>query len=277
MKENETRNSDTLAMNRSGWNAISAAYQKSTQISTEDVHYGVWAKGEKALRLLGDVRGKRILEVGCGGGQDSIALAKWGAYVVGLDPSEEQIKYARALAAANDVNVIFEIGIAEDLSMHYGANYDIVLSSYAFDYVTDLRLAYDQIYQVLRSGGLFVFCLSHPMFQAVGWYLGGDPGAPEIRNYRAWPATEDWDWKYDGQPPAHMRDHLRTTSHLFNDLVAAGFTVERIIEQGVEDLVNSSPEEIAALPYRSKLDTSSKEYEIMRKLPDTILFIARKS
>ncbi|NIV35014.1 MAG: SAM-dependent methyltransferase, partial [Anaerolineae bacterium] len=55
--------SDTLELNRRGWNTISAGYQRERQISMEDVHYGPLAPGERELGLLGDVRGKRILEV----------------------------------------------------------------------------------------------------------------------------------------------------------------------------------------------------------------------
>jgi len=83
---------------RKGWNIVSKGYQEKTRISLEDVHYGPTSPGELELKLLGNVKEKHVLEVGCGGGQNSIVLAKWGAKPVGLDVSEEQIKYAKQLA-----------------------------------------------------------------------------------------------------------------------------------------------------------------------------------
>ncbi|HSR35450.1 MAG TPA: hypothetical protein VLY63_33190, partial [Anaerolineae bacterium] len=69
----------TIERNRQSWDTISANYQAHTRISTDDVHYGPLAPGERELGLLGNILGKHILEIGCGGGQNSIALTKWGA------------------------------------------------------------------------------------------------------------------------------------------------------------------------------------------------------
>ena len=48
---------DTLELNRRGWNTISAGYQRERRISTDDVHYGPLAPGERELEPLG--RGAR--------------------------------------------------------------------------------------------------------------------------------------------------------------------------------------------------------------------------
>ncbi len=151
----------TIELNRRSWNALSAQYQAHTRISTDDVHYGSLAPGERELRLLGEVAGKRVIEIGCGGGQNSIALTKWGATCIGVDPSPAQLDHARRLAREIGVEVHFVEGVAENLSPFPDESFDIVLSSYAFDYVTDLRRAYDEAWRVLVPGGLFVFCLSH--------------------------------------------------------------------------------------------------------------------
>ena len=114
-----------------GWNIISKGYQKKIRISLEDVHYGPISPGESELKLLGDVKGKDILEIGCGGGQNTIVLAKWGARSVGLDISEEQVKFARKLAQKNKVSTPFFVGNMEHLTMFKDESFDIVLSSHA--------------------------------------------------------------------------------------------------------------------------------------------------
>ena len=55
----------------------------------------MWQLPESELRVLGDVAGKDVLELGCGAAQWSILLAGQGARVVGLDNSERQLEHAR--------------------------------------------------------------------------------------------------------------------------------------------------------------------------------------
>ncbi len=267
---------ETTKKIRRGWNTISASYQASTRISTHDVHYGPLAPGEREMGLLGHVTGKRVIEIGCGGGQNAIALTRWGACCVGVDPSPAQLEHARRLAAEHGVEVQFVPGAAEDLSAFPDASFDIALSSYAFGYVADLGRAYAETWRLLKPGGLFVFCLSHPWFQAVGWHLAGDPDAPEVGNYAAWPGIEKWDWAFDNGVSAPMWGHLRTLAQIVNELVEAGFTLERLIEQNVEDVAGASPEELARFPYVNRFDPNSQEYRVMRKLPLTLLIRARK-
>jgi ubiquinone/menaquinone biosynthesis C-methylase UbiE len=267
---------DPLERNRQSWNQISPHYQAQRRISTDDVHYGPLAPGERELRLLGDVRGKQILEIGCGGGQNSIALAKWGATCTGLDPSSAQLRHARRLAQAEGVPVRFVNGVAEDLGTFAERTFDLVLSSFAFDYVSDLQRTYSEVSRVLRPGGLFVFCHSHPWFQAVGWHLAGDPDAPDIGDYAAWPAVEEWDWSFGEDASAPMRGHLRPLAQILNQLIDAGFRLERLVEQNYADIEGASAKDLARFPYLSDVDTGSAEYQILRKLPFTLIVRARK-
>ena len=61
--------------------------------------WGVWQLPEAELRILGDVAGREVLELGCGAAQWSIALARRGARCTGLDNSEQQLEHARAAGA----------------------------------------------------------------------------------------------------------------------------------------------------------------------------------
>ena len=266
----------TIELNRRGWNTISGSYQVERRISTDDVHYGPNAPGERELGLLGDLSGKRVIEIGCGGGQNAVAMARWGATCVGVDPSPAQLAHAWQLAIEHGVDVQFLESVAEDLSAFPDGHFDVALSSYAFDYVTDLRQAYREAWRVLKPGGPFVFCLSHPWFQAVGWYLAGDPDFPQPADYAAWPVVDDWDWAFEDGTTAPLRDHLRTLAQIVNELTEAGFALERLVEQNMADVAAASPEELARLPYVAPFDASSQEYRIMRKLPRTLIIRARR-
>jgi ubiquinone/menaquinone biosynthesis C-methylase UbiE len=272
-----TYHHEILDRNQQSWNTISANYQAHTRILTNDVHYGPLAPGERELGLLGEVAGRRSLEVGCGGGQNSIALAQWGTDCIGIDPSTAQLAHARKLAQVHGVEIQFVEGVAEDLSAFSEGSFDLVLSSYAFGYVTDLRRAYHETWRVLRPGGLFVFCLSHPWFQAVGWYLAGEADAPEIKDYAAWPDLEEWDWGYEDGTSVRMCGMLRTLQQIVNELIEAGFVLERLVEQHSEEVGHDEPEDMSRFPYVPEFDPSSKLHEIERKLPHTLILRARKA
>jgi len=129
---------------------------------------------------------------------------------------------------------------------------------------------------VLKPGGLFVFCLTHPWFQAVGWRLAGGPDAPEIGDYAAWPDVEEWDWTYGDGATARMRGHLRTLAQIVNELIEAGFVLERLVEQNVADVEGASDEELTRFPYVGLFDVNPREYKAIRKLPYTLIIRARK-
>ena len=61
--------------NAAAWDRHSAGYQEGARLSTDVAHYGPDIGTEADYRLLGDLKGKRVLELGCGGAQCSIAFA----------------------------------------------------------------------------------------------------------------------------------------------------------------------------------------------------------
>jgi len=265
----DDRNSQIVA----GWNKLSSHYQKATRISTHDVHYGPLSHGEKRLNLLGPVNGKKILEVGCGGGQNIIALARREAQGIGVDPSENQISYARKLAQKCNVDASFLLGRAEDLSQFGSEDFHMVLSSFAFDYVFDIDRAFEEIHRVLKKKGVFVFCLSHPFFNAVGFYLAGDPEDPEINDYLSWPDVSSWTWRYR-TGKAQMCSYLRSLSHICNTLVDHRFVIKKLVEQGIEDVNRMAEKEKKELPYVCSME--KREYEVMRKIPYTLIIKAQR-
>src|SRR5512142_1160631 len=99
-----------------------------------DVEYGVGINEEK-LQLIGPVAGKRVLEIGCGGGQCSIAFAKQGALVTSIDVAAAQIEIARELAEQNGVSIALIQRDMTDLAPIPSESQDLVFSANAFAYV----------------------------------------------------------------------------------------------------------------------------------------------
>jgi ubiquinone/menaquinone biosynthesis C-methylase UbiE len=256
-----------------GWNVISRGYQEKTRISLEDVHYGPISAGESELRLLGNVKGKSILEIGCGGGQNAIVLSKWGAKATGLDISEEQIKHARRLVRKEKVNVPFHVGNMEDLSMFNNGSFDIVLSSFAIDYVDDPAKTFPEAHRVLRKGGLFVFAVVHPIVNRRRAIRFGKRRIWGVSNYFD-KKTRVWTWKIEGRAVAKFRGHHRTFQDYSDFLLGAGFVVEKVLEPEPYRIDKMSLSERERLPYLHEYYV--KHYDLLKRIPYTLIFKARR-
>ena len=98
--------SEDGARNRLQWDQKSDEYQAAhgDQLGRHPLAWGVWSIPEDRLHVLGEVRAKDVLELGCGGAQWSIALVKRGARCVGLDNSARQLQHARSNQRKAGVN-----------------------------------------------------------------------------------------------------------------------------------------------------------------------------
>src|SRR3954471_10509736 len=92
------------------------------------LQYGPDLPSESELRLCGDVRGKRVLELGCGAGENAIVFAKNGAHTIAIDTSHSQLSLGRNLAEAEEVRVEFHEGDAADLAFLRADSIDLAFS-----------------------------------------------------------------------------------------------------------------------------------------------------
>jgi len=109
-----------------------------------------------AFAQLGDVCGKRILDVGCGHGMASVVLARRGAVVTGIDLSAGYVAEAAARAEANAVQAFFTQADAENLPFT-DESFDAVWGSAILHHL-DLNRGGRELRRVLRPGGVAVFC-----------------------------------------------------------------------------------------------------------------------
>lgn len=105
---------------------------------------------------LVDWRGKAILDLGCGGGFMSEAIAGRGGIVSGLDPAAEAIAIAQAHAASQGLNIAYRAGTGESLP-YADESFDAVVCVDVLEHVTDLDRVLAEVHRVLKPGGLFLF------------------------------------------------------------------------------------------------------------------------
>ena len=252
-----------------GWDEMSESYQAETRISLDDIHYGPLAPGEQELDLLGDVRGKRVLELACGAAQNSIALAKWGASVTAIDFSPKQLETARSLVTQEEVAVNLIRGDIERLDMFRDGLFDIVLSSYGWEFVPDLQTCFSECARVLKPGGLLVVCTVHPL-SAFEWDEA-EKGLM-VTDYFNLP-VEVWD-EPTGTGNQKGLTFFHTVQNMFDMLTGSGFLIERIIEPYPYPLEDMTETAKAAIPYAGPYWES--QYERFKRIPFAIIYKARK-
>ena len=156
--------------NRESWNADADDYQARHAAMLEasgGMAWGVWQIPESELKVLGEVRGRDILEFGCGAAQWSIALAKAGARPIGLDLSERQLEHARRLMAEAEVDFPLIHASAEHVPLA-DASFDIVFCDHGAMTFADPYRTVPEAARLLRPGGLFAFNHGSPIL-SIAW------------------------------------------------------------------------------------------------------------
>jgi ubiquinone/menaquinone biosynthesis C-methylase UbiE len=262
--------------NRKSWDLLSEYYQSSYLISLEDVHYGPYSLGEKSLKVIGDVEGMDVLELGCGGGQNAIVLAKWGAKSVkALDQSTNQLEYARKLADSQKVGVEFLEGSMEDLSMLNDTSVDLIISSHALSYVENLESVLTESYRVLRKPGRIVICILHPLMPVV-WEAMEEDRLEKVRSYFS-DERDIWSWEDNkGEKIASFGSTYYRFEQIINGLITAGFQIKRILEPPgytIEEVTQLEE----AVPYQNADKIDERFIAINQKIPFSLIILAIKN
>ena len=192
-----------------------------------------------ALRaLLPDLRGKRLLDLGCGFGWIARwAMSQGAAGVLGVDLSENMLSRARAETA--DPGVRYLRADLESLELPE-ATFDVAYSSLALHYVEDFAKLVGAVFRALVPGGRFVFSIEHPIYMAstnAGWLTTADGRRTWPVDHYAVEGARVTDWLAKG-----VRKQHRTLGTTLNTLIDAGFTIRRVEEW------SPTPEQVAAQP-----------------------------
>jgi 2-polyprenyl-6-hydroxyphenyl methylase/3-demethylubiquinone-9 3-methyltransferase len=107
------------------------------------------------VKLMGCLKGLRILDIGCGAGILSEPLARLGAELVGIDPAAENIEVARLHASESGVAVDYRATTAETLA-EAGERFDVVLAMEVVEHVVDVPAFVATCAGMVKPGGLLV-------------------------------------------------------------------------------------------------------------------------
>jgi SAM-dependent methyltransferase len=213
--------------NRRWWDADADAYHAEHGEFLGEVDL-VWCPEnlrESEAHLLGDVRGLRILEVGCGSAPCARYLAGQGASVVAFDLSMGMLDHARA--GADRTGVLVPLVQADVCEMPFrDGSFDIAFSAFgAIPFVADSAAAMRQVARVLRPGGRWVFAATHPM----RWAFPDDPGQAGLTAIQSYFDRSPY-VEVDAQGVPAYVEHHRTMGDRIREIVGAGFVLRDVIE-----------------------------------------------
>ena len=198
-------------------------------------------------KMLPDLNGKSVLDLGCGYGHNCIDFVRRDASrVVGVDISEKMLDVAKSESSDDKIQYV-------NMSMtnidKLNEKFDFIYSSLAFHYVEDFDEFAKKMFSVLDSGGELLFSQEHPIITATvdgNGHFNKDENGKRVSytfsNYNE-PGERKIHWYVDGVIKYH-----RTFSNVVNALTKTGFVIEEICEP--------VPEEWAI----KKLPTAVKEY-----------------
>ena len=170
-------------------------------------------------KLLGDVNGLRVLELGCGAGRSSIAMARQGARVVAVEPDQIEVDRVRAAAEIAEVHVEAHQGDIAQLAFLPADSFDVILAVHSLAATENIGRLFRQAHRLLRIDRPIVLSLPHPTALMI------DP-ANSTKVVR----------DYGGSAPLGEANNLtypHTIGDVFTQLTRANFRVDTLIESPV--------------------------------------------
>ena len=180
-------------------------------------------------KMLPDLNGKSVLDLGCGYGHNCIDFVQRGAEsVVGIDISEKMLSVAKTESKHEKIQYVnmsmTDISQLDD-------KFDLIYSSLAFHYVKDFDSFAKDMFSVLNKDGQLLFSQEHPIITATidgnGHFnknIKGKRVSYTLSTYNE-PGERYIHWYVDG-----VKKYHRTFSNTINALVKAGFRIEEICE-----------------------------------------------
>lgn len=191
--------------------------------------------------MMPDLKGKKVLDLGCGFGEHCRQFVNRGAEkVVGIDISEKMLEVAKV--ESYDPKITYLNMPMEDIA-GLREQFDVVVSSLAFHYVEDFEGVIRNIHSLLKENGIFIFSQENPLCtcHSCGNRWTRDENGNKLHLNLA-------DYGVEGERKTvwfvdDVKKYHRTFSTIVNALIEAGFTIEKMIEPlPTEELLEKYPD-----------------------------------
>ena len=155
-----------LQANQRLWDQWTTEHEKSPFYDLAGFRAGKDRLRSIELSELGNVAGKSLLHLQCHFGMDTLAWARRGAAVTGVDLSEKSIALARSLGQELNIPAQFHCSDIDQLPGRLSGEFDIVFTSYGvLHWLRDLRRWGEIVAHFLKPQGIFYIVEDHPFFR----------------------------------------------------------------------------------------------------------------
>lgn len=253
------------------WGKVATWYDKHLEGNDDTYHAKVIFPN--VLRLLGDVTGKKILDLGCGQGMFAELLRDNGAHVTGIDAGKELIKIAEeksvSIKQKGTHKVVYHVASADDLFMVKNSAVDIVVCILALQNIENLQKTIAEAKRVLVPKGRFIFVLNHPSFRNPKVTSWGYEDTEEVQYRRVDEYMSESHVKID-MTPGSIKDKKYTVSFhrplqlYVKALSKAGFSITHLEEW-------ISHKESGKGPHKKREDKARKEIPLFMCIESTSL------
>ena len=207
----------------------------------------------RMLRMLGDVAGRNILDLGCGEGGYSRELAQRGARVTGVDGSERLIEIARERARAAKLDIEYVCANASALEGLRDESFDVVMAAMSLMDVEDYPAAVREVHRVLASGGELLMSITHPCFTApVSHWVRDAAGGLEVFAVDRYFDRAAWEDQITGRFRTPVIRRHRPLEDYMDALLGTGFLLREFLEPTAtpEDIAKSARfQKLTRIPY----------------------------
>ncbi|MER7418217.1 class I SAM-dependent methyltransferase [Micromonospora peucetia] len=220
-------NAEARRANRRWWDTDADDYQAEHGRFLGDLDF-VWCPEgvrEADVRLLGELAGRRVLELGCGAAAAARWLASRGARPVALDLSAGMLRHAALAADRTGVRV--PLVQADALALPFADTaFDTACTAFgAVPFVADSAAVMREVFRVLRPGGRWVFSVTHPM----RWIFLDDPGEGGLTAVHSYFDRSPYVEQDEAGEASYVEQH-RTLGDRVRELVGAGFRLVDLVE-----------------------------------------------
>ncbi|ACS79137.1 class I SAM-dependent methyltransferase [Maridesulfovibrio salexigens] len=172
--------------------------------------------------MLPDLKGKTVLDLGCGSGEHSRHLQSKGANVTAIDISQTMIDL---IQKQNQGSLkAYTQDISKGLPNELDESFDVVISGLTIHYIKDLTPLFSDINRVLKKEGKFIFSTHHPVFDLKS-SISGNYFEQEL-------ITQEWDVIDE---PVEVSFYRRPLTELFSAITRADFCVTGLNEGMVQN------------------------------------------
>lgn len=184
------------------------------------------------LQVLEDVKGRQILDAGCGDGYLSRKLARLGASITSVELSRKMLDFAIELQKRSPLTISYHHADCSSLPFLSASTFDVVVTNNVVQDMADYQGAFREFSRLLKPGGTYLHIANHPCFMTPVWgWVKDEKGEKLYRKvdhyFKREPFLCPWGPRSGMKPTVYWH---RTLGDIMNELLSCEFRINKVIE-----------------------------------------------